>query len=85
MKSWPSTVTRWRGPGLLISVLCPSEFLFFNYSWAMRYVADLKRSPEKTIADDVLFLRSFESLRTNMNIVGFVLDVGTGLLRTAMP
>jgi len=39
--------------------------------------------PDKTIVEDVEFLRSFPSLTENMEIVGFVLDTHTGLVKVA--
>ncbi|TAQ90005.1 hypothetical protein B7494_g1654 [Chlorociboria aeruginascens] len=39
--------------------------------------------PDKTIIEDVEFLKSYPSLSQNVNIVGFVLDTATGVVKKA--
>lgn len=41
----------------------------------------IRASPEKTVAEDVAFLKGYESLSENIDIVGLVLDTHTGLLK----
>lgn len=41
----------------------------------------MKCSPEKTVVEDVEFLKSFPSFREQIDIVGLVLDTQTGLVR----
>jgi len=38
-------------------------------------------SPEKTILEDVAYLKGFSSLVENMSIFGLVLDTHTGILK----
>jgi carbonic anhydrase len=44
----------------------------------------MRGSPEKTIVEDVAFLKSYPSLAGKMDIVGLVLDTHTGVLKQAV-
>ncbi|KAG4433619.1 hypothetical protein IFR05_010895 [Cadophora sp. M221] len=45
------------------------------------YIYGAVDNPEKTIVDDVEFLKSFPSIAENMHVVGLVLDTFTGKLK----